>query len=258
MGGFQLHTVGWINLTNAVVNTKEARHQGVYTTLIVRFQAKLTCAVITSRGNKLTPGGWQPWEGGELERRDRDELLEEQLAFYLFLWCWCHGWVQTVQIYWTVHLWYAYFSIGIFSSVQSLSRVGLCDPKDCSTPGFPVHHPFLELPQTHAHRVGDAVQPSHPLSSPSPPAFNLSQHQGLFHWVSSSHQVAKVYGLYIVHGILQARILEWVAFPFFRDLPNPGIEPRSPVLQADSLPAEPQGKPVWVFYVIKKRRRKIK
>ena len=55
-----------------------------------------------------------------------------------------------------------------------------CEPRDCSTPGFPVHHQLLELAQTHVHWVGDAVQPSHPLSSPSPPAFNLSQHQGLF------------------------------------------------------------------------------
>ena len=68
----------------------------------------------------------------------------------------------------------------------------LCNPMDCSMPGFPVHHQLLELPQTHVHRVGDAIQPSHPLSSPSPPAFNLSQHQGLFQWVSSSHEVAKV------------------------------------------------------------------
>ena len=63
---------------------------------------------------------------------------------------------------------------------------------DCSMPGFPVHHQCPELTQTHVHRVGDAIQPSHPLLSPSPPAFNLSQHQGLFQWVSSSHQVAKV------------------------------------------------------------------
>ena len=63
---------------------------------------------------------------------------------------------------------------------------------DCSTPGFPVHHQFQELAQTHVHRLGDAIQPSHPLSSPSLPAFNLSQHQGLFQEVSSSHQVAKV------------------------------------------------------------------
>ena len=54
-----------------------------------------------------------------------------------------------------------------------------CDPMNCSTPGFPVHHPLLEFTQTHVHRVGDAIQPSHPLLSPFPPAFNLSQHQGL-------------------------------------------------------------------------------
>ena len=68
----------------------------------------------------------------------------------------------------------------------------LCDPMDCSTQGFPVHHQPPELAQTHVHQVGNAIQPSHPQLSPSPPAFNLSQHQGLFQWVSSSHQVAKV------------------------------------------------------------------
>ena len=62
---------------------------------------------------------------------------------------------------------------------------------DCSTPGFPGHHQLPELVQTHVHQVGDAIQPSHPLLSPSPPACNLSQNQGLFQWVSSSHQVAK-------------------------------------------------------------------
>ena len=66
--------------------------------------------------------------------------------------------------------------------VQSLSHVWLCDPTDCSTLGFPVHHQLLEFAQTHVHWVGDAVQPSHPLS-PSPPALNLSKHQGLFQWV---------------------------------------------------------------------------
>ena len=63
----------------------------------------------------------------------------------------------------------------------------LCNPKDCSMPAFPVHHHFPELAQTHVHWVSDAIQPPHPLSSPSSPAFNLSQHQGLFKWVSSSH-----------------------------------------------------------------------
>ena len=70
------------------------------------------------------------------------------------------------------------------SVVQSCPT--LCDPMDCSTPGFPVHPQLPELAQTHVHRVGDGIQPSLSLSSPSPPIFNLSQHQGLFQWVSSS------------------------------------------------------------------------
>ena len=69
----------------------------------------------------------------------------------------------------------------------------LCDPMDCSTPGFSVHHQLPKLAQTHVHWVSDAIQPSHPLSSPSPPAFNLAQHRGLFKWVSSLHQVAQKY-----------------------------------------------------------------
>jgi len=76
-------------------------------------------------------------------------------------------------------------------SVISVTQPALCNPMNCSTPAFPIHHELPELTQTHVHWVGDAIQPSHPLSSPSP-AFNLSQHQGLFEWVSSSHQVAKV------------------------------------------------------------------
>ena len=68
----------------------------------------------------------------------------------------------------------------------------LCNSMDCSTPGFPVCQQLPELVQTHVHWVDDGIQPSHPLLSPSPPAFNLSQHQGLFQWVSSSHQVAKI------------------------------------------------------------------
>ena len=69
---------------------------------------------------------------------------------------------------------------------------------DCSMPGFPVHHQLPKLAQTHIHRVGDAIQPSNPLSSPSP-AFNLSQHQGLFQRVSSSHQVARVLEFQLQH-----------------------------------------------------------
>ena len=79
----------------------------------------------------------------------------------------------------------------LFSSVAQ-SCPTLCDPMNHSTPGLPVHHQLLEFTQTHVHQVGDAIQPSHPLSSPSPPAPNPSQHQSLFQWVNSSHEVAKV------------------------------------------------------------------
>ena len=68
----------------------------------------------------------------------------------------------------------------------------LCNPMNHSTTGLPIHHQLPEFTQTHVHRVGDAIQPSHPLSSPSPPALNPSQHQGLFQWVNSLHEVAKV------------------------------------------------------------------
>ena len=78
-----------------------------------------------------------------------------------------------------------------FSSVAQLCPT-LCDLMNCSTPGLLVHHQLPESTQTHVHRVSDSIQPSYPLSSPSPPALNLSQHQGLFKWVSSSHKVAKV------------------------------------------------------------------
>ena len=99
--------------------------------------------------------------------------------------------------------------LSIVSSVQFSSVAQSCltlwDPMDCSMPGLLVHHQLLELTQTHVRRVGDAIQPSHPLSSPFPPAFNLSQHQGLSQWVSSSHQVAKV-----LEFTLQHQSFQWI------------------------------------------------
>ena len=89
-----------------------------------------------------------------------------------------------------------------FSSVAQ-SCPTFCDPMNCSMPGLPVHHQPLELTQTHVHWVCDAIQPSHPLSSPSLPAFILSQHQGLFQWVSSSHPAAKVLELQLQHQSFQ-------------------------------------------------------
>ena len=94
-------------------------------------------------------------------------------------------------------------AVTVQSSSVTQSCPTLYDPMACSTPGFPVHHQLPELTQTHVHRIGDAIQPSHPLSSPSPPNFNLSQHQGLFKWVSSSHQVAKVLEFQLQHQFFQ-------------------------------------------------------
>ena len=89
-----------------------------------------------------------------------------------------------------------------FSSVTQ-SCPTLCDPMDCRMPGFPVHHQLPENAQTRGYHIGDAIQPSSPLSSPSPPAFSLPKHQCLFKWVSSSHQVAKVLEFQLQHQSFQ-------------------------------------------------------
>ena len=96
----------------------------------------------------------------------------------------------------------------LYSSVSSVAQScpTLCNPMNPSTPGLPVHHQLPESTQTHAHWVGDAIQPSHPLSSPSPPALNLYQNHGLFKWVSSSNQVAKV-----LEFQLQHRSFQWIS-----------------------------------------------
>ena len=89
-----------------------------------------------------------------------------------------------------------------FSSVAQ-SGSTLCDPIDCSTPGLPIQCQLLEFAQTHVHWIGDVIQPSDHLSFPSPPTFHLSQHQGLFKWVSSSHQVSKVLECQLQHQSFQ-------------------------------------------------------
>ena len=113
-------------------------------------------------------------------------------------WCWARlraeGEVGDLKIYTYIGFVYTYQ----FSSVTQSCPI-LCDSMDCSTPGFPVHHQLLELAQTHVHWVSDAIQPSHPLSSPSSLAFNLYQHQGLFQWISSSQQVAKLLEFQLQH-----------------------------------------------------------
>ena len=110
---------------------------------------------------------------------------------------------------------YSFYSLGVFIEVGEIdtkyhcsvaqSCLTLCNPVDCSMSGFCVHHQLPELAQTHVHRVGDAIQPSHPLSSPSPPA--LSHHQGLYQRVSSLHQVAKVDSKYMNEKYLISSVI---------------------------------------------------
>ena len=126
------------------------------------------------------------------------------------------------------------YTKGEFSSVTRYTR--LCNPMDCSTPGFPVHHQLQEVGQTHVHQVGDAIQLSHPLSSPSPRAFSLSQHQGLFQWVSSLHQVAKVLECQLQHQSFQC-IQDW--FPLDGLVGSPcslrDSQESSPALQFENI-----------------------
>ena len=100
-----------------------------------------------------------------------------------------HGWVPSLFT-WNYHNIVNWVSVQFSSAAQSCPT--LCDPMNCSTPGLPVHHHLPEFTQTHVHRISDAIQTSHPLSSPFPPAPNPSQHQSLFQWVNTSHEVAKV------------------------------------------------------------------
>ena len=123
-----------------------------------------------------------------------------------------------------------------FSSVAQ-SCLTLCDPMNRSTPGLPVHHQLPESTQTHVHPVGDATQPSHPLSSPSPPTLNLSQHQGLFKWVSSLHQVAKgSIGVSASTPVLPMNTQEWSSLGWtgWISLQSKGLSRSSPTPQFKS------------------------
>ena len=110
----------------------------------------------------------------------------------------CSRWVITPS--WLSGSWR--FFLYQFSSVAQ-SCPTLCYPMNCSTPGLPVHHQLPEFTHTHVHRAGDAIQPSYPLSSTSPPALNPSQHQSLFQWVNPSHEVANILEFQLQHHSLQ-------------------------------------------------------
>ena len=121
-----------------------------------------------------------------------------------------HGISQARILEWVA---VSFSNVGPFSSVQfssvAQSCPTLCDPVNRSMPGLPVHHQLPEFTQTHVHRVSDAIQPSHPLSSPSPPAPNPSQHQSLFQWVNSSHEVAKVLEFSALASFLPKKSQGW-------------------------------------------------
>ena len=136
---------------------------------------KTTGGGLAGGGQELTVGGWPPCSLG-VEPQLHSEMWS--LAESLTPPCFYNG-MMTTQVH-------------CCCGSGAKSCPALWDPVDCSTPGFPVHHHLTEFVQTHVHWGSDAIPPSHPLSSPSPPALNLSQHQGLFQWASSSPQVAKV------------------------------------------------------------------
>ena len=134
------------------------------------------------------------WAEGEIEGNNhRRSLLGKSTRFH-FKSSLESGWLHGMRI--LISKLRLCFTLNVhqFSSVSSVAQScpTLCNPMNHSTPGLPVHYKLPEFTQTHVHQVGDAIQPSHPLSSLSPPAPNPSQHQGLFQWVNSSHEVAKV------------------------------------------------------------------
>ena len=143
-------------------------------------------------------------ERGEMLGAERPVVSDFWLHQLLI--CGCDIWPLRTSVF----LFVKWASLQEFSPQSSLSVSSvtqlfptLCDPMDCSTQGFPVHQQLPEVTQNHVHRVSDAIQPSHPLSSPSPPTISLSQHQDLFQWVSSSQQVAKVLELQLQHQSFQ-------------------------------------------------------
>ena len=124
--------------------------------------------------NRITVEETMPWA----DQTNSFYLLDQWLANYSSLT------KSSLNVKWK------WKSLNQFNSVTVVSDC--LRPMNCSMPGLPVHHQLLEFTQTHVHQVSDAIQLSHPLSSPSPPARNPSQHQSLFQWVNSSHELAKV------------------------------------------------------------------
>ena len=130
--------------------------------------------------------------------------LSFELCNYKVYWAYGKLWGQwTASTHRVIHIVTESLDSWVQFSSVTQSCPTLCYPMDCSTPDLPVYRRLPEFTQTNVHWIGDAIQPSHLLLSPSPPAFNLSQHQGLFKWVSSSNQVAKVLEFQLQHQSFQ-------------------------------------------------------
>ena len=140
------------------------------------------------------------WRKKSLQKRNR----KMHLMFVFFLACTILVTDQEEKCFpvWAIFFLLDHSCVSISFPFDQFSLT-LCDPMDCSTPGLPVYHQLPEITQTHVHWVGDAIQASRSLLSPSPPAFNLSQHQGLFQWVGSLHQVTKVLEFQLQHQSFQ-------------------------------------------------------
>ena len=136
---------------------------------VVKISTAGNVGLILGQGTKILHALYVVWQKNKKQRNNTFPIIQIHPPF---------RWLFSIRRPFSICYGYCYFSVTLVT--LSDSSLTLCHPMDCSTPGFPVHHQLLELTQTQVHRVSDAIQPSHPLSSPSPPARNLSQHQGLF------------------------------------------------------------------------------
>ena len=143
----------------------------------------------------------------QVQSQGKEDPLDQGIVTHSSILTWRIPWtkkpgrLQSMGSQRVRHDWATNTSVRFSSVAQSCLTPH--NPMNCSTPGLPVHHQLLEFTQIHIHQVGDAIQPFHPLSSPSPPASNPSQHRGLFQWVNPSHEVAKVLEFQLQHQSLQ-------------------------------------------------------
>ena len=206
------------SLTCSPIHSQPTSHPGLVSVQTAGFLWPQCCSCLL---RELDTG---QWHCGEPQRMTREQWRHNSV---------CSG----LETYINVYICWDPSGSVYLSLVQSLSHVWLCNPMDCTTPGLPVHHQLPDFTQTHVHWVRDAIQPSHPLSSPSPPTFNLSQHQGLFKRANSSYEAATV-----LEFQLQCQSFQWTPGP---DLLQVGLvgSPCSPRDSQESSPT-PQFKSI--------------